>query len=177
MRRAGTGVVADRPFFSTFNLNSAPTPGRKWPRRSTYSSFVRSRFPSFETRALPSPPRPDTFPGPTPRGLVGLAFLNTKSFVTHPGSRDGGPDSLIYGTNPMAFGFPRSAGEAPLIWDQASAMMARGRRRSAAGQTRGCLRALLCTGVAVAREAAAAAARGRAANCWCPPLEQLLQVY
>jgi len=60
------------------------------------------------------------------RGLVALAFLNTKAFVTHFGSRDGGPDSLIYGTNPMAFGFPRSAPELPLIFDQASAMMARG---------------------------------------------------
>ena len=32
----------------------------------------------------------------------------------------------MYGTNPMAFGFPRRAGEPPLIWDQASAFMARG---------------------------------------------------
>ena len=29
MRRAGTGVVADRPVFSTFNLNSAQS-GKFW---------------------------------------------------------------------------------------------------------------------------------------------------
>lgn len=53
-------------------------------------------------------------------GLVGLAFLNSKSFVApHGGSRK------IYGTNPMAFGFPRR-GRPPVVWDQASAMMARG---------------------------------------------------
>jgi LDH2 family malate/lactate/ureidoglycolate dehydrogenase len=57
-------------------------------------------------------------------GLVGIAFLNSKSFVAHYGSTDA---AQIYGTNPMAFAFPRrpEAGP-PLVWDQASAMMARG---------------------------------------------------
>lgn len=32
----------------------------------------------------------------------------------------------MYGTNPMAFGFPRAGGQLPLVWDQASAAMARG---------------------------------------------------
>ena len=49
------------------------------------------------------------------RGLIAMACLNTKSFVTHHGSRDGGPDALVYGTNPMAFGYPRGAGELPLL--------------------------------------------------------------
>lgn len=59
-------------------------------------------------------------------GMVALAFVNSKSFVAH---RPGGTRKL-YGTNPMAFGFPRAAsneaGKGPLVWDQASAAMARG---------------------------------------------------
>lgn len=54
-------------------------------------------------------------------GLVGMAFLTSKSFVAHHGG-----SRKVYGTNPMAFGFPRADGHPPLIWDQASAMMARG---------------------------------------------------
>lgn len=54
-------------------------------------------------------------------GLSSMAFLTSKSFVAHSGG-----SHLMYGTNPMAFGFPRRAGEPPLIWDQASAFMARG---------------------------------------------------
>ena len=54
-------------------------------------------------------------------GLVGLAFLTSKSFVAHHGG-----SRKIYGTNPMAFGFPRAGGGPPVVWDQASAMMARG---------------------------------------------------
>jgi delta1-piperideine-2-carboxylate reductase len=72
--------------------------------------------------------------------LVALAFVNSRSFVAHqPGGK-----RKIYGTNPMAFGFPRAdAADAPaighwsdaaltdeihgpLVWDQASAAMARG---------------------------------------------------
>jgi LDH2 family malate/lactate/ureidoglycolate dehydrogenase len=53
-------------------------------------------------------------------GLVGMAFLTSKSFMAHHGGQ-----TKIYGTNPMAFGFPRED-KPPLIWDQASAMMARG---------------------------------------------------
>jgi delta1-piperideine-2-carboxylate reductase len=74
-------------------------------------------------------------------GIVSLAFVNSRSFVAH---QPGGKRKL-YGTNPMAFGFPRAAaptadhGEnltteelsnqikrGPLVWDQASAAMARG---------------------------------------------------
>ena len=54
-------------------------------------------------------------------GLASMAFLTSKSFVAHCGG-----SSQIYGTNPMAFGFPRKEGEPPVIWDQASAFMARG---------------------------------------------------
>jgi delta1-piperideine-2-carboxylate reductase len=84
-------------------------------------------------------------------GIVSLAFVNSRSFVAH---QPGGKRKL-YGTNPMAFGFPRAASTAaadddggngngngngngddenlttdtkrgPLVWDQASAAMARG---------------------------------------------------
>ncbi|KAK3259620.1 hypothetical protein CYMTET_31390 [Cymbomonas tetramitiformis] len=54
-------------------------------------------------------------------GLVGMAFLNSKSFVAHHGG-----SSKIYGTNPMAFGFPRGPDQPPVVFDQASAVMARG---------------------------------------------------
>ena len=40
MRRAGTGVVADRPVFSTSNLNSAPTVGEKLPCPGNFSPPV-----------------------------------------------------------------------------------------------------------------------------------------
>ena len=72
--------------------------------------------------------------------LVALAFVNSRSSVAHqPGGK-----RKIYGTNPMAFGFPRAATapapavgqwsdaalsdeiHGPLVWDQASAAMARG---------------------------------------------------
>jgi len=58
-------------------------------------------------------------------GIVSLAFVNSRSFVAH---QPGGKRKL-YGTNPMAFGFPRvvdEEGKGPLVWDQASAAMARG---------------------------------------------------
>lgn len=77
-------------------------------------------------------------------GIVSLAFVNSRSFVAH---QPGGKRKL-YGTNPMAFGFPRAAAlttdnddggggcndenlttdtkRGPLVWDQASAAMARG---------------------------------------------------
>ena len=53
--------------------------------------------------------------------LVSLNVLTSKSFVAHYGGRE-----MIYGTNPMAFGFPRQKHLPHLIWDQASASMARG---------------------------------------------------
>jgi len=69
-------------------------------------------------------------------GIVSLAFVNSRSFVAH---QPGGKRKL-YGTNPMAFGFPRAESavddddetlssetkRGPLVWDQASAAMARG---------------------------------------------------
>eukprot|EP00536_Pseudo-nitzschia_multiseries_P005955 jgi/Psemu1/254944/estExt_Genewise1Plus.C_1210089 len=63
-------------------------------------------------------------------GIVALAFVNSRSFVAH---QPGGKRKL-YGTNPMAFGFPRATDassdnnetKGPLVWDQASAAMARG---------------------------------------------------
>jgi len=53
--------------------------------------------------------------------LVSLSVLTSKSFVAHHGGRE-----KVYGTNPMAFGYPRCEGLPHLIWDQASASMARG---------------------------------------------------
>ena len=56
------------------------------------------------------------------KGLAGLSFLNTKAFMAHHGGTQ-----RTYGTNPMAFGFPRPADAGPhLLWDQAAATMARG---------------------------------------------------
>jgi delta1-piperideine-2-carboxylate reductase len=56
------------------------------------------------------------------QGLVALAFVNSAAFVAH------SPESAhrVYGTNPMAFACPRGTGMAPLVFDQASAAMARG---------------------------------------------------
>jgi len=68
------------------------------------------------------------------QGIVSLAFVNARSYVAH---QPGGKRKL-YGTNPMAFGFPRASNASknsgddnetiggPLVWDQASAAMARG---------------------------------------------------
>jgi LDH2 family malate/lactate/ureidoglycolate dehydrogenase len=56
------------------------------------------------------------------QGLVALCFVNTAAFVAHaPGGA-----RPVYGTNPLAFGCPRGGGRAPLVFDQASAAMARG---------------------------------------------------
>lgn len=52
------------------------------------------------------------------KGLVGLAVLNSKSFVVHHGATRGTEDAMVYGTNPMAFAFPRPDGLPPLLWDQ-----------------------------------------------------------
>ena len=54
------------------------------------------------------------------QGLVGFAFVNCRSFMAHPGG-----NRRVYGTNPMAFGWPRPDGP-PLAFDQASSMAARG---------------------------------------------------
>lgn len=52
------------------------------------------------------------------QGLVGIAVLNSKSFVVHHGAAHGTSDAMVYGTNPMAFAFPRPEGQPPLLWDQ-----------------------------------------------------------
>lgn len=53
-------------------------------------------------------------------GLAAFAFTAYKPAVAPPGGR-----KPFYGTNPMAFGWPRP-GKAPMVFDQASAAMARG---------------------------------------------------
>ena len=53
-------------------------------------------------------------------GLVGFAFVSAKAFVAPPGGV-----RPLYGTNPMAFGWPRSNGQ-HMIFDQASSASARG---------------------------------------------------
>jgi len=53
-------------------------------------------------------------------GLVGFAFVSAKAFVAPPGGI-----RPLYGTNPMAFGWPRDNGE-HMIFDQASSASARG---------------------------------------------------
>lgn len=53
-------------------------------------------------------------------GLVAFAFT-----ASHPYVAPAGGTKALYGTNPMAFGWPRK-GKPPLVFDQASAVMARG---------------------------------------------------
>ncbi len=52
-------------------------------------------------------------------GVVGLAATNANAVVV---SKPGGP--AVYGTNPMAFGFPLGSGSPPMIIDQASSATA-----------------------------------------------------
>lgn len=59
-------------------------------------------------------------------GLVGFAFTAYKPVVT-----PGGGTQALYGTNPMAFGWPRP-GKDPVIFDQASSAKARGEIQIAA---------------------------------------------
>ena len=53
-------------------------------------------------------------------GLVAFAFTASNAFVAPAGGT-----KPVYGTNPMAFGFPRE-GRPPLVFDQASSASARG---------------------------------------------------
>jgi delta1-piperideine-2-carboxylate reductase len=53
-------------------------------------------------------------------GLVALTFVNSRSRIVAPGAR-----TKVLGTNPMAFAAPRRSGP-PLVWDQASSVMAHG---------------------------------------------------
>jgi len=55
------------------------------------------------------------------QGLAALVFVNTVAFVAPHGGR-----RRVFGTNPMAFAWPRPGGQPPLVWDQASSVMARG---------------------------------------------------
>ena len=54
------------------------------------------------------------------QGLAAFAFTAYKPAVAPPGGR-----APFFGTNPMAFGWPRAEGP-PMVFDQASAAMARG---------------------------------------------------
>lgn len=54
------------------------------------------------------------------QGLVCMAFVNTRSLIMAPGAR-----TKVLGTNPMAFAVPRKDAP-PLVWDQASSVMAHG---------------------------------------------------
>lgn len=53
-------------------------------------------------------------------GFVCLAFVNSRSRMVGPGAR-----KAVLGTNPMAFAMPRP-GHPPLVWDQASSVIAHG---------------------------------------------------
>ena len=53
-------------------------------------------------------------------GLVAMTFVNSRASVAHWGGK-----RRIYGTNPMAFAWPRP-GKPPMVFDQASAAIARG---------------------------------------------------
>lgn len=54
------------------------------------------------------------------QGLVAIACTSSPPYVAAAGGR-----RPVFGTNPMAFAWPRP-GRAPMVWDQASAAMARG---------------------------------------------------
>jgi delta1-piperideine-2-carboxylate reductase len=54
------------------------------------------------------------------QGLVAFAFVNSRSYVAPAGGT-----KPLFGTNPMAFGWPRK-GRPPLVFDQASSASARG---------------------------------------------------
>jgi len=59
-------------------------------------------------------------------GLVGVGLCNTPAYVAWPGSR-----KRILGTNPLAFSWPRR-GRQPLVIDQASSLLSRGKLASLA---------------------------------------------
>lgn len=62
-------------------------------------------------------------------GMVAMAFVNSQSFIPPWGGR-----TPLFGTNPMGFACPRKNGP-PMIWDQASAAMARGEIQIAARES------------------------------------------
>lgn len=63
---------------------------------------------------------PDTEPL-AEHGLIGMSFVNSRSFVAPAGGK-----RRLFGTNPMSFAVPRGDGRPPMVFDQASAAMARG---------------------------------------------------
>ena len=87
------------------------------------------------------------------QGLVGIAVLNSKSFVVHHGATRGATEDMVYGTNPMAFAFPRPDGLPPLVWDQVRNCT----QRSLPIDARGCVALMSACGLA---QASAAMARG-----------------
>ena len=54
------------------------------------------------------------------QGLIGMAFVNSPPYMAPAGGK-----KAFFGTNPMSFAWPRPDGGA-MVWDQASAAMARG---------------------------------------------------
>ncbi|NIM69093.1 MAG: Ldh family oxidoreductase [Xanthomonadales bacterium] len=64
------------------------------------------------------------------QGLVAMACTSYKPAVLPAGGT-----RALYGTNPLAFGWPRSGGQ-PVVFDQASAVMARGEVMLAASEGR-----------------------------------------
>jgi len=56
------------------------------------------------------------------QGVISIICHNSPPYVASaPGSA-----RRVFGTNPMAFGWPRAGGLPPYVWDQASSVMARG---------------------------------------------------
>ena len=55
------------------------------------------------------------------QGLVAFAFVTASSYVAPAGGT-----KPLFGTNPMAFAWPRPGGKPPLVFDQASSASARG---------------------------------------------------
>ncbi len=63
---------------------------------------------------------PDTEPI-ADAGLVAVSFVNSRSTVAPAGGK-----KPVFGTNPMSFAIPRGDGKPPMVFDQASSVMARG---------------------------------------------------
>ena len=56
------------------------------------------------------------------QGLITIVCSNSPGYVAYaPGNA-----TRVFGTNPMAFGWPRANGHPPYVWDQAASVIARG---------------------------------------------------
>lgn len=53
------------------------------------------------------------------QGIISIVMCNSPGYV----ARGVGSARRVFGTNPMAFGWPRPIGRPPLVWDQASSVM------------------------------------------------------